>query len=109
MMRDGGHVPLGDVATGGGYAEPVKGGDGVSEMTFREMMARLEEITAVLEKEDLELEEGLRLFEEGVGLIRGARQRLADAGSKVEKLIGTMEEGLRTEGFELEASGPETE
>ncbi len=74
----------------------------MSEMTFREMMARLEGITSVLEKEDLELEEGLRLFEEGVGLIREARRRLSAAGSRVEVLIGSMEEGLRTEDFEPE-------
>ena len=74
----------------------------MNEMTFKQMMERLEEITAILEKEDLELEEGLRLFEEGVGLIREARQRLTTARSKVEKLIGSMEEGLATEEFELE-------
>lgn len=75
----------------------------VSEMTFKEMMQRLDEITSTLEKEDLELEEGLRLFEEGVGLIREARKRLNTASSKVEKLIGSMEEGLDTVEFELEA------
>jgi exodeoxyribonuclease VII small subunit len=74
----------------------------VSELTFKQMMERLDEITATLEKEDPELEEGLRLFEEGVGLIREARQRLTMAGSKVEKLIGSMEEGLAIEEFELE-------
>jgi exodeoxyribonuclease VII small subunit len=87
----------------------IEGGDGVSEMTFREMMERLEEITATLEKEDLELEEGLRLFEEGVGLIREARQRLTSAGSKVEKLICSMEEGLVTETFDLEGASTEEE
>ena len=81
----------------------------MGEMTFREIMERLEEITSVLEKEDLELEEGLRLFEEGVGLIREARQRLNSASSKVEKLIGSMEEGLATESFELEEAAPEKE
>jgi exodeoxyribonuclease VII small subunit len=86
-----------------------EGGDAVSEMTFKEMMGRLEEITSTLEKEDLELEEGLRLFEEGVGLIREARQRLTAASSKVEKLIGSMEEGLVTEEFELEGAPPEDE
>ncbi len=75
----------------------------MSEMTFKEMMQRLDEITSTLEKEDLELEEGLRLFEEGVGLIREARKRLNTASSKVEKLIGSMEEGLDTVEFELEA------
>ena len=76
----------------------------MSEMSFREMMARLEGITSVLEKEDLELEEGLRLFEEGVGLIREARQRLSAASSRVELLIGSMEEGLRGEAFDPEAA-----
>ncbi len=80
----------------------------MGEMTFKEMMQRLDEITSTLEKEDLELEEGLHLFEEGVGLIREARKRLNTASSKVEKLIGSMEEGLETVEFELEAAG-ETE
>ena len=81
----------------------------MSDMTFKEMMERLEEITAILEKEDLELEEGLRLFEEGVGLIREARERLDAAGSKVEKLIGSMEEGLDTEELILEVEAEEGE
>ncbi len=79
----------------------------MSEMTFKEMMSRLEEIAARLEKEDLELEDGLLLFEEGVGLIREARQRLASAGAKVEKLIGSLEEGLTSEDFELREAGEE--
>jgi exodeoxyribonuclease VII small subunit len=73
----------------------------VEEMTFRQMMEKLEEITLSLEREDLELEEGLKLFEEGVELVREARRRLDAAGSKVEKLIGSMEEGLRTVELEL--------
>lgn len=73
----------------------------MEEMTFRQMMEKLEEITLSLEREDLELEEGLKLFEEGVELVREARRRLDAAGSKVEKLIGSMEEGLRTVELEL--------
>ncbi|MBC7247962.1 MAG: exodeoxyribonuclease VII small subunit [Actinobacteria bacterium] len=76
-------------------------------MTFRRMMERLEEITAALERQDLELEEGLRLFEEGVGLIREARRRLAETSAKVEKLIGSMEEGLSGEELLLEEVGGE--
>ncbi|OFW56394.1 MAG: exodeoxyribonuclease VII small subunit [Actinobacteria bacterium RBG_19FT_COMBO_54_7] len=71
-------------------------------MTFRQMMERLEAITARLEKEDLELEEGLRLFEEGVGLIREARERLTTAGARVEKLIGSLDEELKVEEFKLQ-------
>lgn len=73
----------------------------MGEMTFRRMMERLEEITATLERQDLELEEGLRLFEEGVGLIREARRRLAETSAKVERLIGSMEEGLASEELRL--------
>jgi exodeoxyribonuclease VII small subunit len=74
----------------------------LNEMTFRQMMERLEAITARLEKEDLELEEGLRLFEEGVGLIREARERLTTAGAKVEKLMGSLDEELKAEEFKLQ-------
>ena len=74
----------------------------MDEMTFRQMMERLEAITARLEKEDLELEEGLRLFEEGVGLIREARERLTTAGARVEKLIGSLDEELKVEEFKLQ-------
>lgn len=79
----------------------------LSEKTFRAMMERLEEITATLERQDLELEEGLRLFEEGVGLIREARRRLAETSAKVEKLIGSMEEGLSEEELMIEEVGGE--
>ncbi len=79
----------------------------MNEMTFRHMMERLEAITARLEKEDLELEEGLRLFEEGVGLIREARQRLGSAGAKVEKLMGSLDEELKVEEVQLEELGEE--
>lgn len=76
----------------------------VEEMTFGSIMRRLEEITSALEKQDLELEEGLKLFEEGVGLVREARRRLAEAGARVEKLIGSLEEELVTEDFRVEES-----
>lgn len=73
----------------------------MGERTFRQIMERLEAIAATLEREDLELEEGLRLFEEGVGLVREARRRLAEASAKVERLVGSMED-LATEEFLLE-------
>ncbi|MGQ9476153.1 MAG: exodeoxyribonuclease VII small subunit [Actinomycetota bacterium] len=73
-------------------------------MTFGSIIRRLEEITSALEKQDLELEEGLKLFEEGVGLVREARRRLVEAGARVEKLIGSLEEELVTEEFRVEES-----
>ncbi len=50
-------------------------------------LARLEEIAKALEKGDLPLEDGLKLFEEGVALARRLEGRLADAEMKVETLL----------------------
>lgn len=86
-----------------GWKERYYGGETkVEEMTFGGLMRRLEEIAAALEKQDLELEEGLKLFEEGVGLVREARRRLTEAKARVEKLIGGLEEELTREEFRLE-------
>jgi exodeoxyribonuclease VII small subunit len=50
-------------------------------------LARLEEIVRKLEAEDLELDEALRLFEEGVSRLRAARERLAAAELKVQAVL----------------------
>ncbi len=72
------------------------------EMTFKQMLDRLEEIAQTLEREDLELEKGLELFEEGVGLLRESKKRLADARGKVERLLGSIEEEVRGEELAFE-------
>ena len=45
------------------------------ELTFEEAMKRLEEITAVIQKNECTLDEGLKLYEEGLKLAEfgGAR------------------------------------
>jgi exodeoxyribonuclease VII small subunit len=50
-------------------------------------LARLDEIVAGLEREDLQLDEALRLFEEGVGHLRAAQQILASAELKIARLV----------------------
>jgi len=50
-------------------------------------LVRLEAIVAALEREDLELEEALRLFEEGVGHIRATRELLATAELRITYLL----------------------
>jgi exodeoxyribonuclease VII small subunit len=64
-------------------------------MTFEQKLARLEEIAAALDRENVELELALKLFEEGVELLRTAGAELKDAGGKVkvlvEKLDGTFD------------------
>jgi exodeoxyribonuclease VII small subunit len=50
-------------------------------------IARLEEIVRRLEAEDLELDAALALFEEGIGRLRAARERLAAARLKVQLVL----------------------
>lgn len=54
--------------------------------SFEQSMARLDEIVRHLEKGDLPLEDSLRLFEEGTGLIRRCGTMLDEAEQKVVKL-----------------------
>ncbi len=58
----------------------------MSEKKFSEMIARLEEIVAKLEKGDCELEESMSLFDEGTALAKICNQRLSDAQLKIRQL-----------------------
>lgn len=65
-------------------------------LSFEEAFARLEQIVRQLESGEVNLEESLRLFEEGVKLSRLCAQQLDAAEGKIVRLIekpdGTVEE-----------------
>ena len=48
---------------------------------------RLEAITAGLERDDLELDDALTLFEEGIGHVREAQRLLAETDLRIERLV----------------------
>ena len=56
------------------------------KMSFEKSLARLVEIVKSLEKGDAPLDESLKLFEEGTGLIAGCEKLLGEAEQKVVKL-----------------------
>ncbi|MEX2181640.1 MAG: exodeoxyribonuclease VII small subunit [Gemmatimonadaceae bacterium] len=56
-------------------------------MTFEQTLARLEEIAAALDRDDLPLEQALTLFEEGIVRLREATAALSDAEGKVKTLL----------------------
>ena len=58
---------------------------------------RLEEIVDALDRPDLELEDAMRLFEEGVSHLRAARELLRTAELQVERLLDDGAGGTRTE------------
>ena len=57
-----------------------------NKMTFELALARLEEIVRALEKGDAPLEETLKLYEEGISLVRTCTERLEKAEQKVKML-----------------------
>ena len=66
-------------------------------MSFEKKVHRLEEIVRALESNDMSLEKGLKLFEEGIACLRDASTEL----SKAEAAVQVLRE--RTDGI-LEAT-----
>jgi exodeoxyribonuclease VII small subunit len=56
-------------------------------MDFAKELERLEAIVRKLEAEDLDLDEALKLFEEGIERLRAAREQLTQAEVKVKKAL----------------------
>ena len=56
------------------------------QLTFEQAMKRLEELVALLESGNCPLEETMKLFEEGAGLVSFCSQTLKDAQQKIVQL-----------------------
>jgi exodeoxyribonuclease VII small subunit len=63
---------------------------------------RLDAIAVALERDDLELEQALALFEEGIAHLRGAERILRDAELRVERLLAGQDGTLVAEPLEGE-------
>jgi exodeoxyribonuclease VII small subunit len=64
---------------------------------FAQDLERLEQIVRRLEAEELDLDEALRLFEEGVERLRAARERLSVAEVHVRQVLADQAGKLRLE------------
>ena len=69
-------------------------------LSFAEQLERLEAIVRRLEAEDLDLDEALQLFEEGVERLRQARDRLTAAQAKVKQVVADHAGNIRVEDFD---------
>lgn len=69
------------------------------DLSLEGRLGRLESILARMESEEVELDEAVQLFEEGVGHVREAERVLAETELRVEELLasGEMRE-MDTEG-----------
>ena len=62
------------------------------EMTFEQAMKRLEEITSIIQKNECTLDEGLKLYEEGLVLAKYCDEKLTVFQNKLNELNSTEEQ-----------------
>lgn len=68
------------------------------EENFEELMQKLEEITDKLEKEQLSLDDSVKLFEEGMKISKKCNSKLEDAEKRITILINQNDE-IKEENF----------
>ena len=68
------------------------------ELNFEELIEKLEEITNKLEKEQLSLDESVKLFEEGMNISKECNSKLEDAEKRITILINKNDE-IKEENF----------
>ena len=67
---------------------------------FAQQLDRLEEIVRRLEAEELDLDEALKLFEEGIERLREARERLTAAEAQVKQVLSDKAGNLKVDDFD---------
>lgn len=56
-------------------------------LTFEQSMARLEQIVRIMERGEVQLDESLKLFQEGTDLVRRCEQLLSQAELTIQKVM----------------------
>lgn len=59
----------------------------VAESSLADDLVKLEALVRRLEQDDVELDEALSLFEEGVRHVRAARERLTSAEARIQQVL----------------------
>ncbi|MFQ7292077.1 MAG: exodeoxyribonuclease VII small subunit [Monoglobales bacterium] len=72
------------------------------ENKFEESISRLEQIVQALENGDIDLDESLKLFEEGIKLTKSCQKMLDDAEKKVSVLMSDENGKIKKEEFNNE-------
>jgi exodeoxyribonuclease VII small subunit len=65
------------------------------ENVFEDSINRLQQISELLEKEGVELEESIKLYEEGIELVKVCNKTLKDAELKVTELKKQLEQSIK--------------
>lgn len=78
------------------------------KLKFEEALARLEEIVEAIEQGEVGLEESIKKYEEGMGLIQHCRKVLAESELKIQKLQPGEDGELSSTAFEPPVEEDET-
>ncbi len=76
-----------------------------TKLSLGKAINRLEEIVQRLEQEELELEDALRLFDEGMELIRAAERELGESEGRLKQVLVDRRGRQRLVDLELEEEG----
>lgn len=74
---------------------------GADAPEFEDALSELEEIVRALDRDEMQLDEALELFREGVGHLRTANRLLDEAEGQVEELIEDASGELETVDFDV--------
>ena len=69
---------------------------------FEKALEDLEKIVEAMESGELTLDQALKKYEEGVGLVRACQSKLIETEKKIEILTKTLEGSLKKEAFNPE-------
>ena len=72
-----------------------------SKVNFETTVKRLQEIVEALEQGQVDLDDSIKIFEEGLKRVQDCHNQLASAESKIRKLVKTED------GLQLSFLGPE--
>ena len=67
--------------------------------TFEDAIKRLEDISTILESDDIALDEAVKLYEEGMKLSKFCSDKIANAENKI-KILKKTEDGIDEEEFD---------
>lgn len=71
------------------------------ELKLEDALNRLDEVVAALERENVNLEDSLRFYEEGVRLVAACNEKLNDAERQIRVLRVSADGELREEPWEV--------
>ncbi|MFH1800416.1 MAG: exodeoxyribonuclease VII small subunit [Candidatus Omnitrophota bacterium] len=73
---------------------------------FEKALEDLEKIVEAMESGELTLDQALKKYEEGVGLVRSCQSKLTETEKKIEVLTRSLDGSLKKETFDPDEPAP---